>query len=113
MIELAVLACAAVAVFAVGMLVLAALKVALWIILLPLRLLVGIILLPLLVLKALFGGILLLVAGPVLVIAAVAALVALAAALVVPLLPVLLVIFVVWLVLRSRQVPAATQLSSR
>ena len=52
MIELALLAAAAIAVFVVGMLVLAILKILLWVVLLPLRLLLYIILLPILLLKA-------------------------------------------------------------
>ena len=106
MIALALLAVAAVAVCAVVMLMMAALKMVLWLVLLPVRLLLHIILLPLLLLKALIGGVVLLVLGPVLVIVFLAGLVALATAIVVPVLPLLFIVFVVWVILRSK--PAST-----
>jgi hypothetical protein len=58
-------------------------------------------------LKAIVGGLALLVAGPVLVIALVAAAIALTVAFVIPLLPLFLLVFVVWLVLRSTSRPTA------
>ena len=76
----------------------------LWVVLLPLRLLFGLLLLPFLLLKVVgmaIGGLLLLIAGPILAIALVAGLVAVAVAVVAPLLPLLFIAFVVWFVIRA------------
>ena len=94
-------------VFAVVALVLAAIKALLWLVLLPLRLLLYVILLPLLFLKAIFGGLSLLVFGPVLAIAFFAGFVALAATLIVPVLPLLFIVLVVWVILRSKPTSTA------
>ncbi len=101
---LVVLAMLGVAMFAA---VLVLLKVLLWTVLLPLRLLLHVLLLPLLLLKALIGGLVLLVVGPVVFIAAVAGTLALAAALITPLLPLLFVAFVIWFLVRAGSKPAA------
>jgi hypothetical protein len=58
-------------------------------------------LLPLLLLKALIGGLVLLVAGPILLVAMLAGLVAVGVAVAVPLLPLLFVAFVVWFIVRA------------
>ena len=76
----------------------------LWTLLLPIRLLFGLLLLPFLLLKVVgmaIGGLVLLVAAPVLAIALLAGLVAVAVAVVAPLLPLLFIAFVVWFVLRA------------
>lgn len=106
MIEILALTVLAGIVFAVFAISLILLKMVLWIVLLPIRLLLGIILLPLLLFKAIGGGILLLVLGPIVALALVAGAVAVAAALVVPLLPLLFVAFVVWLLVRASGRPA-------
>jgi hypothetical protein len=100
-IELGLLAGVACVVFAVAMVLVAAVKTLLWLVLLPLRLLFYVLLLPLLLIKAIVGGLLFVVLGPILIvgflIAAVAAIVAFA----VPLLPVLFVAFLIWLLVRG------------
>jgi hypothetical protein len=87
----------------VGTLLLA--KAVLWLVLLPFRLLFGLIfgvlVLPFVLLKLILGALLLLVVGPVLVIAFLAAAVAAVAAITVPLLPFLCIGFVIWVVLRG------------
>ena len=65
------------------------------------------ILLPLLLLKALFGGLLLLVLVPVLAIGLFAGFVALVATLIVPVLPLLFIVLVVWVILRSKPTSTA------
>jgi hypothetical protein len=94
MIELAALAVLAVTVCLVFSLVL--LKMVVWIVLLPIRLLFGLLVLPWPLLKALAGGLMLLVVGLVLAVALIAAVVA-----VLPFLPLLFIAFVVWFVLRA------------
>ena len=76
MIELAALALLAVVAWVVLSLALALVKVVLWVLLLPLRLLFGLLLLPFLLLKVVgmaIGGLVLLIAAPILAIALVAA----------------------------------------
>ena len=58
MIELGLLAGVALMVFAVVMVLVAVLKMVLWLVLLPLRLLLSVVLLPLLLLKTVIGGLL-------------------------------------------------------
>jgi hypothetical protein len=111
MIELVALSVLAVIAFVVVMAGLALLKVVLWVVLLPIRLVLGLLLLPLLFLKAIAGGIVMLVVGPLVALALVGAALAMAAALIVPLLPLLVVAFVVWLLVRasdSSTVPTRT-----
>ncbi len=104
MAALVVLAILGVAMFAA---VLVLLKLVLWTVLLPLRLLLHVLLLPLLLLKALIGGLLLLVIGPVVFIAALAGTLALAAAILTPLLPLIFIAFVIWFLVRAGSKPAA------
>ena len=104
MIELALLAVFAVAIFTGLALLLVAAKVVIWCVFLPFRILFALIFLPLLVLKGLgmiIGAGVLLVLAPVLAIAAVAIAFAIAAAVLIPLLPVLFVVFAVWFVFRA------------
>lgn len=80
-------------------------KAVLWLVLLPFRLLFGllfgVLVLPFVLLKLILGALLLLVVGPVLVIAFLAAAVAAVAAIAVPLFPLLCIGFVIWVVLRG------------
>ena len=104
MIALLVLLIVAVALFAafVGV---AVLKGLFWLVLLPFRLLFAVLLLPFLLLKAIFGGLLFLIAGPLVLLLAIVAAIVLTAALAVPLAPVLLVLFAIWLLARPRRQP--------
>jgi hypothetical protein len=95
MIGLVALAVMAVIVLTAGI---AVLKLVVWTLLLPIRILLGLVFVPLLLLKAVAGGLLLLVIGPVVLIATIAVLVAMVAAIAVPLLPLLILAFIVWLV---------------
>ena len=110
MIELALLTLMAGTVIAVVALSLVFVKALLWIVLLPVRFVFGVffglLMLPFLLLKTVIGGILMVVLGPLMLIALLAGLAALAAALIVPLLPLLFVAFVVWFVVRASQRPA-------
>jgi hypothetical protein len=85
--------------------VLMAVKAVIWLILLPFRilfgLLFGILVLPLILLKVVVGGLLLLVAGPILVLGLVGAAIATAVAVIAPLFPLICIAFVVWVVARS------------
>jgi len=111
MMGLSLLVLLAVGLFALiagSVVLLAAIKAVLWLVLLPFRLLFGFVLLPLLLIKLLVGGILLLIVGPVVLVAlaiaaftAVVTVVATGAALLVPLFPLLCIGFVVWAVMRS------------
>jgi hypothetical protein len=91
----------ALAALAVTFVVLMAVKALLWVVLLPFRLLFyiafGILFLPILLIKLLLGGILAVVAIPLVLIGLIAAFVGLA----VPLFPLLCIAFVVWIVMRS------------
>jgi hypothetical protein len=106
MIDLAALVVLAIVAFCAFSVAMVLLKAILWIVLLPLRFVFNLLLLPLLILKALIGGLMLLVAGPILLLALLAGLVAMAAALVAPLLPLLFVAFVVWFLVRATSKPA-------
>jgi hypothetical protein len=79
-------------------------KAVLWVVLLPLRLvfwvLGGLLLIPLLLLKFFFGGIIFLIALPVIAISLLAALAAAAVALLVPLLPLVVLAALVWYLIR-------------
>jgi hypothetical protein len=104
MIELAALAVLAVTAWVLFSLALVIVKIVLWTILLPIRLLFGLLILPLLLLKLVgmaFGGLALLIAGPIVAIALLAGLAAVAVAVIAPLLPFLFVAFVVWFVVRA------------
>ena len=87
------------------------LKALLWLVLLPVRLVAYALIVPLFfLLKFLLGGVLLLVIGPIVALAAVATFVALAAALVVPLLPLAFVAFIIWFVVRlAKAEPSPTR----
>jgi hypothetical protein len=86
------------------------LKALLWLVLLPIRLVFYLFLIPLVLFKAVVGGILLLIVGPIMAIAALAAGIALAAAIIVPLLPLLFIALAIWFVVRvSRGAPALTR----
>jgi hypothetical protein len=102
-IELGLLAAVAFVVFAVVMVLVAVFKTLLWLVLLPLRLVLSVLLLPLLFLKALIGGLLVIVLSPILVIGLAIAAITTIVAIAVPLLPVLLVAFVVSLVPQRRR----------
>ena len=89
--------------FAITMLV----KAVLWAVFLPLRL-VGWLFLPLLlVFKLLVGIVLLVVAGPIVLVAILVAILAAIAALAVPLLPLFFIGFVAWLLMRSSRTATA------
>ena len=109
MIELAALTFLLLGLFAIVTVAFALLKVVLWAVLIPVRLLLHVLLLPLLLLKALLGGIALVFAGPILLIALAGGLAIAAAVMVTPLLPVLLIGFVIWLVLRATERPAVVR----
>jgi hypothetical protein len=86
------------------------LKALLWLVLLPIRLVFYLFLIPLVLFKAVVGGILMLIVGPIVAIAALAAGIALAAAIIVPLLPLLFIALAIWFVVRvSRGAPALTR----
>ncbi len=85
---------------------LVALKILVWTILLPVRLLFRLIFLPLLLLKAVAGGLALVLLGPILAILILAGVVAAAAAVIVPLLPLFLLGVIVWLIVRTPSRPA-------
>src|SRR4051812_7189971 len=102
MIALLVLAVVGVALFAV-LIGAAVLRTVLWLVFLPFRLLFALLLLPFLLIKAIVGGLLFLVAGPLVALLAIVASIVLAAVLAVPLAPVLLVLFAVWLFARPRR----------
>ena len=72
---------------------------------LVIKLAVRLILLPLLLIKWLIGGVVLLVVGPIVVLASLIALTVLALAFAVPFLPLLLVVGLVWLIVRSTRRP--------
>ena len=94
------------AALAISFVVLVAIKAVLWAVLLPLRFILhaifGVLVLPFLLLKFLFGGLVMLFVGPVLFVAFVAALIGLA----VPLFPLLCIAFVIWIVMRSSRTTA-------
>jgi hypothetical protein len=106
MIELAALTFLLLAVFAVVTLLLAVFKVVLWTVLLPLRLLFGLLLMPLLVIKAVLGGLVFFVVGPIVAVVLLGATVIAAIAVVAPLLPFLFIGFILWMVVRAVQGPA-------
>jgi hypothetical protein len=106
MIELVALTFLLLAVFAVVTLALAVLKVVLWTVLLPLRLLFGVLLVPLLLLKALIGGLVFFVVGPIVAIVVLGATLLAAIAVAAPLLPFLFIGFILWMVVRAVQGPA-------
>lgn len=87
-------------------LALAVLKILLWTVLLPLRVILGILFLPLLLLKAVVGGLALVILGPILAVLLLAGLLAATAAVLVPLLPLLLLGSLVWLIVRATERPA-------
>lgn len=66
---------------------------------------VRLILLPLLLIKWLIGGVMLLIVGPILVLAALIAFAVFGALFAIPLLPLLLVVGLVWLIVRSNRRP--------
>jgi hypothetical protein len=105
MIELAALTFLLLAVFAVVTLVLAVLKVVLWTILLPLRLLFGVLLVPLLLIKALIGGLVFFVVGPIVAVVLLGATLLAVIAVAAPLLPFLFIGFILWMVIRAAQRP--------
>lgn len=72
---------------------------------LVIKLAVRLILLPLFLLKWLIGGVVLLVLGPVLILAGLLVLAALAAAFALPFLPLFLVVALVWLLVRATRRP--------
>jgi hypothetical protein len=104
MIGLMVLALVGIAIFVVltGLFALAALvKAVLWAIFLPFRLLFGVLFLPLLLVKLIVGGVLFVIVAPLVLIAVAGTLVATVTALAVPFFPLLCIAFVVWVVMRA------------
>jgi hypothetical protein len=86
------------------------LKALLWLVLLPVRLIFYFLLIPLFLIKAVVGGILLLIVGPIVAMAVVATGLALVAAIIVPLLPLAFIALVIWFLVRlSRGGPALTR----
>ena len=85
------------------------LKCVVWLVLLPFRLLFAILLLPFLLIKAIVGGVLMVIVLPILAIAGIVAAIALAAAVLVPLLPVLFIALAIWFVIRASQRPAVAR----
>jgi hypothetical protein len=86
------------------------LKALLWLVLLPVRLIFYFLLIPLFLIKAVVGGILLLIVGPIVAMAVVATGLALVAAIIVPLLPLAFIALVIWFLARlSRGGPALTR----
>ena len=103
MIELAALALigvALVAVFVAFSFLLLVVKAILWIGLLPLRLLLALLFIPLLVLKFVFGGVLLLVAAPIIAIVSIVGVLVTILALAIPILPLLLAGFLIFVIYR-------------
>jgi len=74
-----------------------------WLVLLPLRLLFALLFIPILLIKAILGGLMFLVVGPVFAVLAIVAAVVLSIVLAIPLAPVLLVLFAVWMLSRPRR----------
>jgi len=103
-IELTVLAVVGLGLFLLALTVLGlVIRVAFWVVLLPLRLIFGLLLLPLLLVKAVLGGLLFVVAGPLIAFATIVAAIILAGIFAVPLAPVLLLLFALWMINRSRR----------
>ena len=104
MIELTVLAVVGLGLFLLALTVLGlVIRVAFWVVLLPLRLIFGLLLLPLLLVKAVLGGLLFVVAGPLIAFASIVAAIILAGIFAVPLAPVLLLLFALWMIGRARR----------
>jgi hypothetical protein len=103
-IELTVLAVIGLGLFLLALTVLGlVIRAAFWVVLLPLRLIFGLLLLPLLLVKAVLGGLLFVVAGPLIVFASIVAVIILAGIFAVPLAPVLLLLFAAWMIGRGRR----------
>ena len=71
--------------------------------LLPLRIVFALLFLPLLIVKAVVGVLLFVIAGPLLAVASIVGAVVLAAIFALPLAPILLLLFVAWMVSRARR----------
>jgi hypothetical protein len=94
-------------VFAAGLVLL---KTIVWMIVLPLRIAFSVLLLPLLLLKTLVGGLVLLVIGPIVLVAILAGVLSVGAVLLAPLLPLALLAVVIWLIVRATsKTPAVTR----
>lgn len=72
---------------------------------LVIKIAIRLVLLPLLLIKWLIGGVMVVIIGPILIVAGLIAFAALGAVLAIPLLPLLLVIGLVWLIVRSNRRP--------
>jgi hypothetical protein len=107
MIEFGAVVVFGIAMVAIVVALAALVKTLFWVIFLPVRLIFwlagSVLMLPLLVVKAVFGGLLMLLAVPAVVVAALAAaavVIAVGAALLVPLLPIALLLALIWYLVR-------------
>ena len=107
--SLAMLGILLVALIVGAMMIAAAVKALVWLVLLPFRILVGLfglLLAPLVLIKALVIGILLVIVGPIVVLSILGAALAAMLAVAVPLFPLLCIGLVVWVVMRSAGRPS-------